>query len=324
MNDEMMAVFIVLVFATVFLLMAGLTMPVFGENAKHRRRLKARATQLGNDKPTTAAIELRKDALKDLSSLALQLESLDALSKLRQLIAQSGNDIAARHLLLLSLMLACAGSMIALMLTHKPVFALLVGVVVAPLPVVKILLDRNKRLARLEEQLPDAIDVMKRALQAGHPFNESLNLVAMELDDPIATEFGETFADLNYGNDAKYALLGLLRRVPSVNVMAMVTSVLVQRETGGNLAEVLDNLSRVIRARFKFHRKVRTMSAEGRLSAWVLCMVPFALIALLMVTTPDYLPVLLEHPVGHKLIVGSLAGMVVGIFWINRIIRIEA
>jgi tight adherence protein B len=143
------------------------------------------------------------------------------------------------------------------------------------------------------------------------------------MDQPIAKEFELTFSDLNYGNDVRRALLGLLKRVPSVTVMALVTSVLVQRETGGNLAEILDQIAKVVRGRFKFERKVRTLSAEGRVSAWVLAMVPLGLIVILSIASPNYLPILLTNPVGHKLLVtASILGLL-GIAWIRRIIRIE-
>jgi tight adherence protein B len=119
------------------------------------------------------------------------------------------------------------------------------------------------------------------------------------------------------------SLLGLLNRVPSVTVMALVTSVLVQRETGGNLAEILDQIAKVVRGRFKFERKVRTLAAEGKISAWVLSLVPFVLIGMMSISAPTYLPVLVTNPVGHKLIYTAVVMGVIGIFWIRRIIRIE-
>jgi tight adherence protein B len=191
------------------------------------------------------------------------------------------------------------------------------------LPYFRLSRQRRRRLEKIEEQIPDAVDVIKRALRAGHPFNAAIKLVADDMDQPIAKEFELTFSDLNYGNDVRRALLGLLNRVPSVTVMALVTSVLVQRETGGNLAEILDQIAKVVRGRFKFERKVRTLSAEGRVSAWVLAMVPLVLIVLLSVVSPNYLPVLLTNPVGHKLLfVAGILG-VIGIVWIRRIIQIE-
>ena len=178
-------------------------------------------------------------------------------------------------------------------------------------------------MEKFEEQLPDAIDSMKRALRAGHPFSAAIKLVSEDMDDPVAREFELTFADINYGNDMRRAMLGLLQRMPSVTVMALVTSVLVQKETGGNLAEILEQISRVIRSRFRFQRKVRTLSAEGRLSAWILAMVPFVLFVVISFTTPTYLPVLLEDPIGRKLIgVGFTLG-VIGIYWIRNVIRVD-
>ena len=125
------------------------------------------------------------------------------------------------------------------------------------------------------------------------------------MDDPVAAEFEMTFGDINYGNDVRKAMLGLLGRMPSVTVMALVTSILVQKETGGNLAEILENISNVIRGRFKFQRKVKTYTAEGRMSAWVLAMVPLVLFVILWVVTPDYLPVLLDDPRGQELNAGD-------------------
>ena len=323
MNSEIL-IFIGLVFAAAFLLFTGLGVPVFGENRKIKKRLKSRVDRIsGENSNLERIIELRKDDLKGLSDFEKILEMHPALTSLRHFISQSGNSIHAYRLVVISILFAIVAGFSAWFFIHNFLVLIIVSLVSGSLPYIKIMTDRNERLARFEEQLPDAIDVMKRALQAGHPFNESLNLVGEELEDPVATEFAKTFAELNYGSDMKFALLGLLERVPSVNVMALITSVLVQRETGGNLTEILDKLSRVIRERFRFSRKVRTLSAEGRLSAWILCLVPFALIILIWFTTPDYLPVLLELPLGQRLLMFSALGMVVGIYWVRSIIRIE-
>jgi tight adherence protein B len=164
---------------------------------------------------------------------------------------------------------------------------------------------------------------MRRALQAGHPFTTSLKLVAQDAEQPAAREFELTFSDLSYGSDVRRAMLGLLSRVPSVTVMALVTAVLVQKETGGNLAEILRQISTVIRGRFRFHRKVKTMSAEGRMSAWVLAMVPLGLFAFLSVSNPEYLPMMLEDPFGQKMVAFAAVWSMLGIYVIRRIIRID-
>ncbi len=200
---------------------------------------------------------------------------------------------------------------------------LIVAALAFLLPILRLSALRRRRLGKIDEQLPDAIDVIKRALRAGHPFNAAIKLVADDMDQPIAKEFETMFSDLNYGSDVRRALLGLLERVPSVTIMALVTSVLVQRETGGNLAEILDQIGKVVRGRFRFERKVRTLAAEGKMSAWVLAMVPLALVAMLSISSPTYLPVLLTNPVGHKMLyVAGILG-VIGVLWIRKIIRIE-
>jgi tight adherence protein B len=203
----------------------------------------------------------------------------------------------------------------------------LIGVAAAALglsiPYVRLSILRRRRMNTIEEQLPDAIDVIKRALRAGHPFNAAIKLVGDDMDGPIAQEFGLMFTDLNYGSDVRRALLGLLNRVPSVTVMALVTCVLVQRETGGNLAEILDQIAKVVRGRFKLGRKIRSLSAEGKMSAWVLAMVPVGLVGLMSVSAPTYLPILLTDPLGHKLLYGAGTLGIIGVLWIRRIIRIE-
>ena len=201
--------------------------------------------------------------------------------------------------------------------------AILCGVIGLLLPFIRLSMLRSQRLARFEEQLPEALDVMVRALKAGHPFSGTLQLVADEMDDPIAREFGITFADINYGLDVKQAFMNMLERVPNMTLMTLVTAVVVQRETGGNLAETLSNISNVIRGRFRFNRRVKTLSAEGRMSAWILSLIPFLLFVAIMVTTPTYLPVLLEDPAGIKIIAVAFFLQVIGILWIRRILRIE-
>ena len=171
--------------------------------------------------------------------------------------------------------------------------------------------------------MPEAIDVIQRALKAGHPFSQCLKLVAEDMDEPIAREFELTFADISYGNDPRRALLGLLQRVPSVSVTALITAVLVQRETGGNLAENLARISSVIRGRFRFQRKVKTLSAEGRMSGWVLTMMPLVLFGAMWLMQPHYITLLTDHPRGPTLIYAAVGWGTIGVLWIRRLVRIE-
>jgi tight adherence protein B len=238
-------------------------------------------------------------------------------------IEQAGYTILAYRLVLLSILLGITGVVLAWTTLRMPLVAVMAGGIGAFIPYSVVRRARAMRMQKFEEQLPDAIDIMKRALRAGHPFTSTLKLVATDMEKPVAEEFEMTFNDISYGSDVRRAMLGLLERVPSVTVMALVTSILVQKETGGNLAEVLEQIAKVIRGRFRFQRKVMTLTAEGRMSAWVLALVPLVLFAVIWITTPSYLPILFEDPRGHNLIIyGCISGMI-GIAWIRKIIRIE-
>jgi tight adherence protein B len=321
---EFILAFLGMVFVAVFLLSQGLVVPVFGEAGKVRRRIRARLDVLehASNLPNMQTV-LRQKYLKRLSPMEARLEQLPLMERLAQTIEQAGHGYLAYRVALLCLILAIVTGAGVWVMFKIWWAALILGCVVFCVPLMKVARDRNARFAAFEEGLPDALDAMCRALRAGHPFNETLRLVAEEHTGPVAVEFGLTFADINYGNDVRRAMLGLLERMPSMTVMMLVTSVLIQRESGGNLTEVLERLSRLIRGRFRFQRKVRTLSAEGRVSAWVLVSVPFALAAGIMFTTPQYMPVLVNDPLGQKMVIAAFVAIIVGIFWIRRIIRIQ-
>ena len=323
MSNQML-IFAAMVGIAVFLLSQSVVAQAFGDNKKVRKRLQQRLDEIesSGDKDSYSSL-LREKYLRKLSPFERKLEALPGMEQLARLLEQAGNSTIAYRIAILSLLLAVGGGALGWVFTRSVVWGLAAMCLGLALPYFKISRDRRDRLAKFEEQLPDAIDSIKRALKAGLPFAAAMKLVAEDMDNPIAREFELTFADINYGNDARRALLGLLQRMPSVAVMAFVTAVLVQKETGGNLAEILEQISAVIRGRFKFFRKVRTLSAEGRMSAWILALVPFVLFIVITVTTPDYLPVLLDDPVGVQLVTfGSVMG-VIGIYWIQKIIRVD-
>ena len=322
--SEYIFVFLGMVFAAVFLLSQGVVVPVFGEAGRMRKRIRGllHLLERANSLPNMQTV-LRQKYLKRLSPLEATLEQMPLLETLGQLIEQAGHHYRAYRVVLFALLLAGAVGAGVWFMLKLWWAALILGAMAACIPFLKISSDRGKRFAAFEEGLPDALDAICRALRAGHPFAEALRLVAEEHKGPVAHEFGLTFADINYGNDVRRAMLGLLERVPSMTVMMLVTSILIHRETGGNLTEVLERISSVIRGRFRFQRKVKTLSAEGRMSAWVLVSVPFVLTGLIAVTTPSYMPMLINDPFGRELIVAAFIAMLLGIFWIRRIIRIE-
>ncbi len=317
-------VILAMVFISVFILLASLSIPTFGEQRQVKKRLQQRLGEISSDsdQPSISTL-LRSRYLKKLNPLERQLESLPGMERLARLIEQSGSQNMAYKVVLLSLLLAVGGFVLTLLMFRMMPVALVVGLVLLLAPYLRLMQLRGKRMQEFEAQLPEAIDIIKRALLTGHPFSESLNLVSEGLEGPVSVEFGITYSDLSYGSDLRRAMLGLLERVPSVTLMAFVTAILVQKETGGNLAEILENIGKVIRGRFRFQRRVKTLSAEGRLSAWILMLVPFAMFVMIYLTTPGYLEVLVKSPEGRKLVAICFVLMVTGALWIRRLLRIE-
>lgn len=194
---------------------------------------------------------------------------------------------------------------------------------IAPLPFLYVLRARAKRLTRFDEQLPDALDMMGRALRAGHAFTTALKMVGDELSDPLASEFSTAFDEVNYGIAMQDALMNLATRVSSTDLRYFVIAVLIQRETGGNLSELLTNISKIIRDRIKLMGQVRVLSAEGRMSAWVLGLLPFGAALMIQLTNPDFLDVLYTDPGGRKMVAAALVLMAIGMVAMRKIIRIR-
>lgn len=316
--------FVLLVFVTVVLLLQGTVVPVFSDSRKMSKRIQARLQRLADAAggPEFTSL-LREKYLRDLSAFERTLESLPGMDRFSRILEQAGRQTPAYRVVLLSFVLsvsAALGSWIMSRLWPVTVAAALLGLA---MPFFVVLRERVKRFERFEEQMPDAIDMIQRALKAGHPFGQCLKLIAEDMDEPISREFELTFADLSYGNDPRRALFALLQRVPSVSVTALITAVLVQRETGGNLAENLARISSVIRGRFRFQRRVKTLSAEGRLSGWILALTPIVLFGVLWIVDPDYVGLLTDHPRGPTLITTAMVMGSIGILWIRRLVRIE-
>jgi tight adherence protein B len=203
-------------------------------------------------------------------------------------------------------------------------FALLVTTPLgAAVPVLWLLRRRSNRLRRFEEQFPDALDLIARAIRAGHAFQASLGMVADELPAPVGPEFKKTFDQQNFGLPVAEALKALVERVPLVDVKFFITAVAIQRESGGNLAEVLDNLAHVVRERFKIQRQVRVHTAHGRITGYVLLALPAFLAVALSMINPDHMMPLFRERVGQSMITAAMVMMTVGFVWIRRVIRIE-
>jgi tight adherence protein B len=198
-----------------------------------------------------------------------------------------------------------------------------VGLLLGTLPVLFLMQRRSARIKKFEEQFPEALDLLARALRAGHAFQTSLGMVADELHEPVGPEFRKTFDQQNFGLPLRDALFQLSERIPLMDVRFFTTAVLIQRDTGGNLAEILDNLSHVVRERFRIRREIRTKTAHGRFTGLVLLALPAGLGVILTVLNPDHMNLLFNHRIGHMLIGAAIVMQTVGFFWIRKILDLE-
>jgi tight adherence protein B len=182
---------------------------------------------------------------------------------------------------------------------------------------------RSTRIARFEEQFPDALDLMARAIRAGHAFQTALGMVADELTAPVGPEFKKAFEEQNFGLPLRDALNGLAERTPLLDIRFFVTAVTIQRESGGNLSEILENLAHVVRERFKIRRQVRTHTAHGRFTGYVLLALPAALAVALSSISPDQMQLLFREHMGQMMLGGAVVLQTIGYFWIRQVIKIE-
>ena len=242
---------------------------------------------------------------------------------LSKLIDQSGIRTTPSALVIISLVSAGVVALLCNALVRLP-YAGLGGMVIgATLPLGFLLQRRGARLRRFEEQFPDALDLLSRALRAGHAFQSALGMVAEELPDPVGTEFKKTFEQQNFGLPLNDALNELAERTGLVDVRFFVTAVAIQRETGGNLAEILDNLANVVRERFKLLRQVRVHTAHGRITGFVLLALPAALGVVLSFISPGHMQPLFVERLGRMMIAGAIVMQTIGFFWIRQVIKIE-
>lgn len=319
-------VLVVITFVAVVLLFEGLYLlwnTYRGPEAKKvKRRLRAFAASTdGGAHPSLLKTRMRSQ----VTALQRLLFPLPRVHKMDRFILQSGLDWSVARLVFLSIAVWLSAFATVQFHWHLllPAFRLAIASAAAALPVAYVQWQRAGRLHKIERQLPDALDLIGRALRAGHSFPTGLQMVGEEMADPIAKEFGMTHDEVNFGVTLQQALGNLVERVPMTDLRYFVIAVLIQRETGGNLTEVLSKLSNLIRDRLKLHAKIRTLTAEGRISAWTLGLLPFALAAIMNFGNPQFISVLWTDPAGIKLTQFTVAAMALGAVWLWRLTKVR-
>jgi tight adherence protein B len=246
-----------------------------------------------------------------------------ANSSLAKLIEQSGISTTVSAVMIACMLAAVVSGAAALIFLRQPLFALIAGLVGGVLPILWLKHKRTARMKRFEEQFPEALDLLSRALRAGHAFQTAMGMVADELHAPVGIEFKKAFEQQNFGLPLRDVLDQMAERVPLLDVKFFVTAVTIQRETGGNLAEILDNLAHVVRERFKILRQVRVHTAHGRFTGYVLLALPACLAVALMFINPEHMKLLFEERMGQNMIAGAIVMQAIGYVWIRQVIKIE-
>lgn len=321
--DYLYYVFVVLGFLAVVLFLEGVYLAWNAYKGPEVKRIEKRLQAMSAGAHQKSSSLVKQRLLSQTPGIEQLLLQIPRIHQLDRLIMQSGLNLSVAKFIGLMLLAVATGVAIALLL-RLPVFAVVViGSVAGVLPLLYMQGAKHNRMIAIEQQLPDALDLMGRAMTAGHAFPSALQMVGGEMPEPIASEFRIVFDEINYGISTQEALINLTTRVPSTDLSYFVIAVLIQRETGGNLAELLGNISQLIRARLKLMGTVRVLSAEGRLSAWILTLLPFALGFVLQLMNPQFLSVLWTDPIGQKMVVAALCLMVLGIFAMWRITKIR-
>jgi len=244
-------------------------------------------------------------------------------SALAYWVEQSGVKTSVSTVLLFAVLFGAAAGFGLFVLMRLPLALLLGGAMGFAVPFMYLNAKRGRRMLKFEEEFPEALDLIARALKAGHAFATGLKMVADEMEDPVGPEFRKTFDEQNFGLPMKEALEGLTARVPSLDVRFFATAVLIQRETGGNLAEILENLGHVVRERFKILRQVRVHTAHGRFTGYVLLGLPVVLCIALSYINPEHMNLLFRERMGQMMLMAAVVMQTIGYFWIRQVIKIE-
>ncbi len=320
----MMISFLVFVFA-LFLVLGAYLVATHGTDKK-RARLQKRLNEALLHSAHTEDVDVvlaRNELMSEIPWVNRTLISIQAALHLKRMLDQADLHITPSRLIMFSVMAGMLGGLASSMLTVFIPLMILAGIVCASLPFLHVWYRRKKRFDAFLEQLPDSLDLISRALSAGHAFSESLHMVSMEMPDPVATEFRKAYEEQNLGLSVKLALENLTQRMPILDLKICVTAILIQRETGGNLAEILEKVAYTIRERFRIMGDLKTLTTSSRMSAWLLCALPIFVAVMVTVMNPDYMSVLWKDPRGHYLIAAAITMQITGMLIVRKILKIK-
>lgn len=265
----------------------------------------------------------RQELMSEIPWVNRSLVKLQVTSRLKRMIDQADLQITVMRLVLFSGTAAALGFLAAKMITVSLPLMFLFGLIAGSLPFLHVMSKRKKRLKKFLQLLPDALDLMSRGISAGHAFTEALQMVATEMPEPISGEFRKTYDEQNLGLSLKLALENLVQRIPLLDLRMCVTAIMIQRETGGNLSELLEKVAYTIRERFRIMEDLKTLTLSSRWSAWLLCLLPIFLALYMSVMNPTYMEVMWRDPRGHNLLFIAAVMQLLGMLMVRKIMRIK-
>ncbi|HET8783353.1 MAG TPA: type II secretion system F family protein [Pyrinomonadaceae bacterium] len=314
------------VFVTCLFLTYALYLFTSRSSDKKKALLKERLAEAIRSSANSSDSEVqlaREELLSEIPWLNRSLVKIEITSRIKRMIDQADLNITVMRLVLFSGIAGALGFLATFMLSPSILLQAVVGVFAGSFPFLHVMAKRKKRMNRFLQLLPDALDLMGRGLSAGHAFTEALHMVAQEMPEPIAGEFRKTYDEQNLGLSLKLALENMVHRMPLLDLRMCVTAILIQRETGGNLSELLEKVAYTIRERFRIQEDLKTLTLSSRWSAWLLCALPIGLALYMTVMNRDYMEVMWRDPRGHRLLAVAAIMQAMGMLMVRKIMQIK-
>ena len=317
---------LIVTFFTVTFISSLVIMLLHNKYNSTRREIEKRVENFTTEqqiKPVEVQTQIFKsDKLSEIPTFNRFLENMNVSKSLTRLLEHAGSQMKVGELVLRMGVFGLVGFLVGLLLPHV-VYRWLFLFICGSFPLLQVFLDKIQRFRAFVKAFPDSLDMMTSAIRAGHAFNQALQLVGEEASEPVSTEFKKTFEQYNLGVNLRDALINMTTRLDSLDLKLFITAILLQRETGGNLAEILEKISYTIRERFKLIGQIKTYTAQGRMSAWILGCLPIIFVLIISALNPGYLEPLFHDKLGHGLIVIASILQIVGFSFIRKIVQIK-